>query len=275
MNKGLFELDDYKEYLAHVIRSRPKAGHGEKSRIAQALQCHVAYVSQVLNGPAQFSLEQAEMLNRYLAHSETESEYFLLLVLYGRAGTANLKEHYRKKVLQAQEQQLSLKNRLEFKKTLTLADQARYYSAWHFAAIHLLIAIPQFQTKDALYRRLKISMKRISETLNFFVECGLATEDRGSFKPGVTSIHLGNDSPMISQHHTNWRMQAIQSFEHEIPEELHYSSVVSIARADMPKIRKALTQAVEEVRRIVRDSKEDDLCCYSIDFFRVAAGNSS
>ena len=180
-----------------------------------------------------------------------------------------MRDFYAKKVSKAQAEHLSLKNRLDFKKTLSAIDQTRYYSAWHYAAIHLLVGIPQFQTKETLHQRLRISIKKISEALEFLVSCGLAIEDHGRFRPGVTNVHLGNDSPMITKHHTNWRLQAIQSLENETSEELHYSSVITIALADMPKIRKALADAIDQVRKIVRDSKEDNLCCYSLDFFKV------
>ncbi|OFZ01781.1 MAG: hypothetical protein A2070_01290 [Bdellovibrionales bacterium GWC1_52_8] len=130
------------------------------------------------------------------------------------------------------------------KLTVNSGPAAHYYSAWYYSAIHLLIAIPEFQTKEALHRRLRISLKKVSEVLAFLLECGLASEDRGRYTPGITSIHLGNDSPTIAKHHTNWRMHAIQALEHETPEELHYSSAVSIAREYMPRIRKVLTQAI-------------------------------
>ncbi|OFZ21610.1 MAG: hypothetical protein A2X94_00275 [Bdellovibrionales bacterium GWB1_55_8] len=269
LKKSVFEYENYKAYLTDSIAQKPSAGRGEKSRMAKALQCHLAYVSQVLNGAAHFSLEQGEVLNRYLGHHEAESDFFLLLILYGRAGSANLEAYYAKKVRETRERSLSLKNRLDFKKALTLEDQAHYYSAWYFAAVHLLIAIPEFQTRQALQRRLRISAKQLSKVLAFLVSVGLASEEKGRYLPGLTSLHLGDDSPMISRHHANWKMLALRSIEEEAPGDLHYSSAITIARSDAARIRAVLVQAIEQVRPIVKASKEDDLYCYALDFFRV------
>ena len=74
---------------------------------------------------------------------------------------------------------------------------------------------------------------------------------------------------MIAQHHTHWRMKAIQSLDSEKPEHLHYSSAVTVARADIPAVRKILLSAIEQVRKIVKDSKEDSLYVYCLDLFEV------
>jgi len=42
---------------------------------------------------------------------------------------------------------------------------------------------------------------------------GLAEEKEGRFKIGNSRIHLPSNSPLISKHHTNWRVKAIQTLE--------------------------------------------------------------
>jgi hypothetical protein len=74
---------------------------------------------------------------------------------------------------------------------------------------------------------------------------------------------------MISKHHTNWRMQAIQSLEREAESELHYSSVITVSEGDAVKIREALVKAIEQVRLIVKPSKDEALYCYNLDLFKV------
>lgn len=74
---------------------------------------------------------------------------------------------------------------------------------------------------------------------------------------------------MISKHHANWRLQAIQSLEREQPDELHYSSAVTISKEHVPEIRKILVGAIEQVRAIVKNSPEKCLYCYSFDLFEV------
>src|SRR4051812_42726625 len=107
MLKSVFEYQAYKPYLHDLVRSK---GRGEKSKIARVLRCHVAYVSQVLKGSAQFSLEQADVLSTYLGHSDDEVEYFNLLVSHARSGSASLSERLERKILHVLKERLVLEN---------------------------------------------------------------------------------------------------------------------------------------------------------------------
>lgn len=269
MKGSVFEYLDYKKYLIDWMDNRASGGRGERSRIAAILKCHVAYISRILGDQAHLSLEQAHALNSYLEHGPEEADFFLLLVQSARAGSAELQRHFEAKIRGEIEKRSVLKNRLEYRKALSETDQATYFSAWYYAAIHLLLALPELQTRDSLARYLRVAPKRVGEVLGFLTSAGLAIENKGRFQTGPTSIHLGNDSPMISKHHSNWRLQALQSLERESPDELHYSSAVTVARKDIPEVRKILISAIEQVRAVVRASKEDALYCYALDLFEV------
>ena len=93
-NKTIFEFDDYKAYLKHFSARRPKGGRGFRAEIARCASCQTAYVSQVLNSNANFSLEQAQALNKLLLHNKEEGQYFLLLVQFHRAGSRDLRSHF-------------------------------------------------------------------------------------------------------------------------------------------------------------------------------------
>src|SRR5437660_270087 len=112
MNKySLFEYRDYKAYLRDLLSQMPAQGYGVRSKLAQALRCQVAYVSQVFNKEIHFSLEQAEELNRFFGHSHEESDYFLLLVQSARAGTRALKDRIQAQLEQRRKTHLNLKDR--------------------------------------------------------------------------------------------------------------------------------------------------------------------
>jgi uncharacterized protein (TIGR02147 family) len=266
MNRPVFEFRDYKDYLRARIRER---GRGEKSRIAEQLRCHLAYVSQVLRGSAQFSFEQADALNRYLAHAEDEAEFFSLLVGHARAGTDSLRKVHENKIHKTLHERTLLENRLKNKKVLPADSQGIYYSAWYYSAIHLLISIPGFQTKDEIARHLRLPLSQITQVLSFLVSTGLAELTKGAYRTGQVSLHLQNDSPWIARHHASWRMQAIQSMDRSDSKDLHYTSVVSMAPEDAPEIRKILIEAIEKVRSVVRQSPEKAVYCYILDLFPV------
>ena len=73
----------------------------------------------------------------------------------------------------------------------------------------------------------------------------------------------------IRRHHTNWRNQAITSIDKNEEEALHYSSVLSMADKDVPKIKEIMIKAIEECREIIKVSKEERLQIITMDFFKI------
>lgn len=270
MNQTVFDYRDYKTYINELIASRPEKGRGMKSAIAEAVGCQKAYVSQVLSGDAHFSLEQADSLNQFMGHSPEESHFFFLLVQLARAGKPSLRRYFEDQIRQVNEKRLVIKDRLKIKDTLSREDQATYYSAWYYAAIHIMLGIEKFQTKDALIKHLGLSQKKVTEVLDFLVSLGLARQSSlGRFEIGPTRIHLERDSPMISKHHTNWRMSAIRSLERASENDLHYSVVAGMSDEDAVKIRSMILKYIEETLGVIHASKDEGVHCFALDFFPI------
>jgi hypothetical protein len=126
---------------------------------------------------------------------------------------------------------------------------------------------PTLRSPGAIAKYFDLSLSRTIKILEFLQSVGLVKNDSGVFLPGDVRIHLEHDSPMISKHHTNWRLQAMRSFERETPQELHYSGVVSVSYEDLPKVREVMVRALEQVRTIVKESKDEAVYCYALDLF--------
>jgi hypothetical protein len=63
-------------------------------------------------------------------------------------------------------------------------------------------------------------------------------------------------------------MKAIQALERQ-KDNLHYSSAVSLSKQDIMKIHSHLVDSIQQVKATVRDSKEEELYCFALDFFRI------
>ena len=269
MKQEIFAYKNYKKYLLDFIKAQPSHGHGQRLRLAKFVQCQVGYVSQVLNGDAHFSLEQAERVNRFLKHSQDESHYFLLLVQAARAGTEELKEYFDSLIDQTIESRLLLKNRLKTGQPLTELNQAKYYSAWYYAAVHILLAVPEYRKRPAIAQRLQLDPEKVNEILDFLEESGLVMREGSEYKISTGPIHIGSDSPLISKHHLNWRMHAMRSLERASKQDLHFSSVLSLGKADFQKIRERFVKELEEIQKIVRDSPEEELYVITLDWYEA------
>src|SRR5262245_60652246 len=138
----LFDFDDYKALALHLIEQNTANKRGQFQRISEHLGVHSSLISQVLKGPKDLSLEQACLLADYFGLSEIEEEYFVALVQYQRAGNQALKRLSRKKLDEIKGRSQGLENRLTRQQKLTAADQAVFYSSWHYSGIRLLSEIP-------------------------------------------------------------------------------------------------------------------------------------
>lgn len=269
MNQLIFDFEDYKSFLKAWIASQPHKGHGSKAKIARAVNCQTAYISQVVLSSSHLSLEQSERLAGFFQLSEEETEFFFLLVQKDRAGSETLKRYFLKQIKKIQNRRAQLKNRVGEKAILNLDAQATYFSSWIYSAIHVLATIFEYQSKESISRRLQLPTAILNETLAFLISSDLLIEENGKLKSGSARMHLPHDSPLISKHHMNWRLRAIRDLEIRRDDNLHYSSCVSISQKDVVVIREQLLRAIEATKKIIKGSSEEMLYSFCLDFFEV------
>jgi uncharacterized protein (TIGR02147 family) len=215
-------------------------------------------------------MEQAEGINEFLGHSEDQGYYFLLLLQLAKAGTSKLRQRFQKLVKQEQESHNLLKNRLDAKENLNEDERIKFYSSWVYPAVHALISIPGFQTPEKIAQRLKITAAQATSAIEFLVNAGLLQRGKnGQLSIGTRQTHLGADSPLISKHHSNWRLHAIRAIEEAPQSGLHYSSVVSLSKEDYDNIKEDLIAAIKRAKDVIKKSPEEEICCLSLDFFTL------
>jgi len=269
MISNIFDYIEYKDYICEIITNSSRYGRGTQKDMAKFLECKTSYISQVLNGYLDFTLEQGVKLNVFFDHTEEESHYFILQIQYARAGSRELKLHFEKQMKMITDNRHVLTKRLKPQNTLNENFKHIYYSTWYYAAIHIMLTIPQYCTVDSIVTALSLPRPLIVKVLDFLVTCGLAVQDNGIYKNGISNIHLTSESPHIQRHHTNLRNQAIQSIDKNLPDDLHYSSFISLAKEDVIKIRELLIQTIEEYRKVVKNSPPEELHGICIDFFKL------
>lgn len=269
---SIYEYRDYKTYLQarsqeHGLRS------GFKSGMAKACGCNNAYISSVLGGKANLSLEQADAVSAYLNLSREEAHYFLLLIQRARSGTVSLRSYFDSQIDQLLDEKLHVQRRLGGKEQLTKEDQSKYYSSWMYAAVHVALSVPRLgRSSEALAAYFDLPLTTIHNVLEFLESAGLAVRERGGYTIGPRHIHLGNDSENIQRHHYNWRLHAIRSFERETDQNLNYSSAVTLSREDAYKVREILLSAIKNSVDLIIASPEEDVFALTVDF--MSLGNT-
>jgi uncharacterized protein (TIGR02147 family) len=264
----IFEYSDYKRYVEKRIHAMPGRGRGEFRKIADHLRMHPTMVSQVFKGDKDLTREQALDLCVYFGLGELETEYFLALVDFERAGSEKLKSRVRKQLTVIKTQSLKLANRLPSETRLSEEARAIFYSNWQYSGIRLLTSIEGYNNVDEIAAYFRISKARAGKIVEFLVQTGLCISADGKLKMGPRQTHLEADSPLVQRHHSNWRLKAMQRYENLTDEELCYTGPMSISAEDFSKIREMLVQLVQGTTKIATTSKEEGLACLNIDWFR-------
>ncbi len=242
---------------------------GSRSKLAKFLNCQTGYIYQVLRGNTHFSLEHAVKINTFFEHDEEEKHFFMLLVQFERSGNQELSSYYLNQINEIHKKRSEITSRIAKSSELTLEDQMEYYSHWYYSAIHVIVSIADFQSVSQISERLNLDILTVKKSINFLVQKKLIIEKDGNYIIGPARIHLSSDSPMISKHHTNWKINALKSLDKINNENMHYSSVVTLSNEDFLKIKEILLKSIENIEPILRESKEEDIFSMSLDFYRV------
>ncbi|NJM09908.1 MAG: TIGR02147 family protein [Bdellovibrionaceae bacterium] len=163
--KKCFEFDAYKDYLRHVEEAWAPLQKGFRTKLAKGLGIQSAYVSKVLNGDAQLSLEQGLRLCDFLKLDEGERRYLLCLIEFARAGTKELKQFFGELLADLREKHLNLTQNVGQVQSLTPEAQTIYYSHWFYSAIHAAVSIPGLQSVDNLAQALRMDRKKIKDAI--------------------------------------------------------------------------------------------------------------
>jgi hypothetical protein len=170
---------------------------------------------------------------------------------------------------------LEIKSRVSIPSTISPLNEAIYYSSWQYAALHMAVTIPGFNTRAKLARHFGLSLRRTSEILDFLISAGLVIDEGRGLRAGALQIHLDSRSAHISRHHANWRQQAMLALELERIDDLHYSAVVTLSKKDLLKLRELILDFLRQATSLIKSSPEEELSCLAIDLFAIGGPQPS
>lgn len=270
MSKSLniFEFSDYREYLKGWIEEAKAAKTSNLTRMAEAAAVHPTFLSHVLAGTKELSLEQAALISEYIGFTDLEQDYFFAIIHIDRAGNQKLKKYWQAKKSEIEKEKNKISQRFEKHRELSYEQRAIFYSSWIYAAIWVSTAIEDGQTLTQIAERFRITRSKAEEIVSFLLQTGLCNENKGVLSIGEAHIHIPNESPLVVKHHTNWRMKAIQKMDTRESAELFFTSPMSIAKKDFEAIREKLNVALKGIVDVAKDSPAEEIVCLNIDFFR-------
>jgi uncharacterized protein (TIGR02147 family) len=268
---NIFEFDSYKEFLRSWLQEQPNAGHGLRSRMAEAIGTQTGFITQVLTGAAHFSPEQVFAMADLLGQSSEEIQFLQLLLQYERAGTNAYRKHVTVQIEKVRSERNNLLKRLKAESFPSDIDQGTYFSSWIYACVHVMATCERFQkSRVAIAEALNLPISQINEVLEFLLRTGLVEETPEGLQVGKARVHLGTDSPFLRRHHTNLNLLSLQNILNQpLDQNLQYSSLVSLSEDDVQKIREIFLKSIQESKGIVRDSEGATVYATTLNFFKI------
>ena len=257
----IYNHQDFREYLSVRLDS---LGRGTRQRLAQFMDCQPSFISQVLNGKNELSLEHAHKLNLFFNHDTEASQYLLTLVNLSRAGTFELQKFLREQLRDQREKQMQV-HKVLAKAELHRDDLLYYYSNWLCIAVHMLSGIAQFQDPEALRAKLGASQADFLETINFLSRTGLITHENGKIIPGEAHVHLKKTSPYAQSATILTRLKVLEKLKLSNPRAVNFTSNFTISRGAYDSLRKTILDFVVSLDEHIQRDDPEEFCTLVLD----------
>lgn len=264
-----YDYSSYKRLLIDIMKMEVNHGYGQASRLAKALKVHSSLVSQILNGSKDFSPEQAINVAKFFSFTSKETEFFVLLLLFEKAGTAELRAFYQRQLESFRKSQQKIINRISGVTEIDDAALAFYYSDWSYMAVWLACSIDGLQSVKDIAKRLGMAQEETERILDFLVQMGICRLTKNGFEPTITKTHLPANSPLVQRHHINWRLKAIGRSTNVGDNELMFTAPMTLAKSDLPRIRSRILELIQDTSEMVKKSNPEELALLNIDFIII------
>lgn len=270
-NTWIIEHKDYLGILNKCL-SMNSSIRGYRSRLAKAMGCQPAYLSHVLSGQAELTLEHGLAATQFWGFDHLERDYFLARLSCDRAGTMELRQHFHEQIENLKERiQKRAKNQVSIETQIVSKEQvAKYYFDWITSAVHMILTCPGPHDFRSISKKLQVGETKILRALQILKDIGLIKERNGQLFLTEKMIHASDASDFSHLHHRNWRSQAIRKFEAGVQKpDYQFTGVVSLDPKTFTEIRSLLQKQLEETKERVRAAREERIACLNVDWFYV------
>ena len=264
----VFNSRSYREFIKSAIKAN-NTTRGYQARLADAAGCQKTYLSQVLHSNIHLTMDHAAGLCRFWQFSEEQTSYFLDLVQIERSSSPHLTSFLKARLETIRRSAADLSTRYKTEAPIDDASIMRYYSAWYWGAIHVLLSIPNQWSDSKIAAHLRLPLQQVSETLVGLAAMHLVEKKPDGWVTTKNSLHLPRGSPLTALNHFNWRNLALSRLLESPNEGLHYTAIQALSVEDAKRMQERIMACIDETRAIVAPSPEEKMVAFTCDFFSV------
>ncbi|MDO5575595.1 MAG: TIGR02147 family protein [Fibrobacter sp.] len=250
--KTIFKYYDYQKFLRDFYEEKKQENPNISFRyLGNRMNLDPGFLLKVIQGKHHLAKRSIAQICTFFKFSELESQYFEILVSYGKAKTNSDIKLYFEQLMALREPE---------SKQIEEAQYA-FYQKWYHSAIHALLSIYEFKGS---YKKLStllspsITTQQAKESIQLLVNTGMIKRgEDGVYRPTDHFITTGQ----------RWTSAAIHNFQKETialsaesldlhPKELRDISTVTvtISSKDLPEIRERIKQLRQSILSLYNEN---------------------
>lgn len=261
---NIFHYSSYPEWLK-AVGEQSRGRRGQHKAMAEAAGCQPSFLSQVFRGKTHLTPDQAAGLAEFWTFNEEETEYFLSLVHYERSGSKKYRRILKTKIDALRQANAQIGKRIQHRGNVKAEMQARYYSDWTWALIHIMTSVGRFQDPKQIAAALNIDVAHVLAVLKDLRTMDLVQQDGSRWTIGSNQLHLERGSPFHANNQRNFRHYMLGTLSHDRPDALHYCAAYGLSSKAYLRIRELILELIAEANEEVLASKEEQVACITLD----------
>lgn len=259
---------DYRQILKqHFETRRAKNNRYSQRAFARDLELSPGYLTQVLKGDRNLSVEKAAKIVKQLKFGNAEMEIFLEAVQLANRSTPSFRAFLENK-------SKSLVRMFTPKHAYLNERNFRHISDWYYGAILALSEVKGFKiTSETVAARLGISPKQSQEAMDYLVHVGLLKENElGQVCPNEALVKVASiPSSAIRKHHEQFLKKARQALYRDRPEDRDISgTTLAVNPNKLPEAKALIEEFREKLAACLTDPGENSAVYrLSLQLFRI------
>jgi uncharacterized protein (TIGR02147 family) len=262
---NLFDYEDYRAYLKAYLAQDNNSPKIRKA-LLEATGMSTSFLTQVLTEVKQLSPEHAYEISLHAGFTEKETDYFLLLVEFSRAGSHKLKARYSSKLHRLRSEARQIAAKVTTQVVLTEEEKATYYASWIYTGVRNIIPTPNGKSIKDIAAKLDLPEMSVERAVQFLLDIDFIAKDENGLNYRRGFSHIDSTHPLVFRHHQNWRQRAIHKMDHYKEEHLHYTVPMALSKETAAKFRAELLEHIKQMNQTPKNNPEVGYCL-NIDFF--------
>lgn len=270
MKFEFFNCDDFSELLKGYLTTQPQRGRGLVKQLAEELGVTSSHVSQFLSGNKNPNYDQVFRIGKYLKWIKLEVEFAQTLAEIQRSQYHEAKKELVEKKISLRMQAKKLSSRVDEARSLSMTEQAIFYSSWIYSALRLSCSLGRGKSFHDLCSAFPEYSHEMEDIIQFLLETNLILLQEGRFVLGSQKTFVDRKSFFFKNHHQNWRFKSIQQAQIAEQQDILFSAPFTVSQKGYEHLQSKFRQTIQEVSTDIYNFGDPEiLACFNLDFFML------